>query len=402
MVGNRGDKKRRDAWERLGWVWTALFYTLLLLTSTLALSRGNLSGQERWLVIGLTLFLALWYVAPLWLGRDWLYAQWKLSFLLMAAGVAAWYALVVVDDTFYYLLAGLFPAIFIYQRIPLAIALGVVVATLALLEQAGGAITIGSPLLWIYLSGVGAMTLLGVWINAIIGQSVRRRALIEQLETTRAELAAAERREGALQERARLAREIHDTLSQGFTSIVMHLEAAEQALPDDMETLRRHLDRARQTARDNLRQAREVVQDLRPELLALQSLPEAIARIGARWAEANEVAVSTTVTGTVTPLPPAVDVTLLRAVQEALVNVGKYARAQTVTVTLSYMGDVVVLDVQDDGVGLAGAEPSPFSGGFGLRAMRERVEELGGVLVLESAPEEGTTLMIEIPLNGSA
>src|SRR5690606_24210237 len=142
----------------------------------------------------------------------------------------------------------------------------------------------------------------------------------------------------------------------------------EQALPDDTATLRRHLDRARETARDSLRQAREVVQDLRPELLAQQSLPEAIERVGARWAEECGIPVTTTTTGAAIPLPAGVDVTLLRAVQEALANTRKYARATTVTVTLSYMGDVVVLDVQDNGVGIAGAEPSRFSSGFGLTA----------------------------------
>jgi len=142
------------------------------------------------------------------------------------------------------------------------------------------------------------------------------------------------------------------------------------------------------------------VQDLRPELLAQQSLPEAIERVGARWAEESGIAVTTTTTGAAITLPAGVDVTLLRAVQEALANARKYARATTVTVTLSYMGDAVVLDVQDDGVGIGGAEPSRFSSGFGLTAMRERVEQLGGQMVLESEAGEGTTLMIEIPLNG--
>jgi signal transduction histidine kinase len=180
----------------------------------------------------------------------------------------------------------------------------------------------------------------------------------------------------------------------------MHLEAAEQALPDDPATLRRHLDRARETARDSLHQAREVVHDLRPDLLAEQSLPQAIERVGARWSEEHEVPVTTTTTGNVVALPPAVDVTMLRVTQEALANVRKHAQATAVSMTLSYMGDVVVLDVQDDGAGLDGACPSPFSGGFGLKAMRERVEQLGGKMLVESEAGEGTTLVIEIPLAG--
>jgi signal transduction histidine kinase len=200
------------------------------------------------------------------------------------------------------------------------------------------------------------------------------------------------------EERERLAREIHDTLSQGFTSIVMHLEAAEQAMPEDLKTLRHHLDRARDTARDNLTQARQVVHDLRPDLLAQHSLPEALDRVVARWSEESGIVAVTKTTGAVLSLPAEVDVTLLRATQEALANVRKHAQAQVVNVTLSYVGDVIVLDVQDDGVGFDGAVPSPLNSGFGLTAMRERVTQLGGTVVIESEPGQGTILMVEIPI----
>ncbi len=170
----------------------------------------------------------------------------------------------------------------------------------------------------------------GIWISAIIGQSTRRRELIEQLEAAQAELAAAERREGVLEERQRLAREIHDTLAQGFTSIVMHLEAAEQALPDDLDTLQKHLDRARTTARTSLDQARRVVQDLRPDLLEQQSLPDAIERTAVRWTEETGIPLTTTITGLPVPLHPNIEVTLLRAAQEALNNIRKHAQATAV------------------------------------------------------------------------
>ena len=103
-------------------------------------------------------------------------------------------------------------------------------------------------------------------------------------------------------------------------------------------------------------------------------------------------------TGTPLPLHPGVDVTLLRATQEALANIHKHAQAQNVSVTLSYMGDSVLLDVQDDGVGLNGATPSPFGGGFGLQAMRERAAQFGGELLLESEPGGGTTVVVQIPI----
>jgi signal transduction histidine kinase len=241
--------------------------------------------------------------------------------------------------------------------------------------------------------------ILGFWISTIIEQSTRRRELIEKLEATQAELAAAERREGVLEERQRLSREIHDTLAQGFTSIVMHLEAAEGALSGDTETLRKHIDRARSTARDSLDQARRVVQDLRPDLLEKGTLPEAIGRTAARWTGESSISVTTKTTGTPIPLPPNFEVTLLRVTQEALSNIRKHAQATNVQVTLSYMDDLVILDVHDNGVGLEGAEPSPFSSGYGLQAMRERVENCGGTLSIESDPEEGTTVVAMIPLS---
>jgi signal transduction histidine kinase len=233
-----------------------------------------------------------------------------------------------------------------------------------------------------------------------ITSSIKRHyRLIEQLEATRAELAAAERREGILEERQRLAREIHDTLAQGFTSIVMHLEAAEGALSGDPETLQNHIDRARSTARDSLDQARRVVQDLRPDLLEKGTLPDAIKRTASHWKEDTGIPVTATTTGNPVPLHPNIEVTLLRAAQEALNNIRKHAQATTVQLTLSYMGDLVILDVQDNGVGLDGAEQSHLSGGFGLQAMRERVEACDGTLTLESDPGEGTTVVITIPFS---
>ncbi|MCP4417018.1 MAG: sensor histidine kinase [Chloroflexi bacterium] len=206
-----------------------------------------------------------------------------------------------------------------------------------------------------------------------------------------------------LRERQRLAREIHDTLAQGFTSIVMHLEAAEQAIPSDIQITEQHLDQARTTARDSLAQARRVVDDLRPELLEGTPFDEAIARVVQQWTAHSGVATEFKVTGEIRPLHPQVEVTLLRSSQEALANVRKHAQATTTCVTLSYLGDAVILDVEDDGVGLMSTTPNGLtSSGFGLIAMRERVAQLGGKLFLESEPGDGTTLSISLPFTGGA
>ena len=208
---------------------------------------------------------------------------------------------------------------------------------------------------------------------------------------------------GVLRERQRIAHEIHDTLAQGFTSIVMNLEAAEGILPPDLGRARNHLDQARFTAREGLTEARRLVWALRPELLEGASLPEALGRLTERWSKESGVAADVTVTGTPRPLSPEIETTLFRTAQEALANVRKHARANRVALTLSYMGDTVALDARDDGVGF---DPSrratkvrdQTSGGFGLKGMRERIEQAGGSLSIESAPGEGSTLAVELPM----
>jgi signal transduction histidine kinase len=211
-------------------------------------------------------------------------------------------------------------------------------------------------------------------------------------------------RAGVSSERQRLSHEIHDTLAQGFTSIVMNLEAAEGMLPSGLSSVQQYLDQARSIARDSLAEARRLMWALRPESLEHSSLPEALARLAESWSEESGATASTTVTGTPHPLTPEIEVTLLRVAQEALTNCRKYAQASQVMMTLSYMNNLVTLNVQDDGVGfdptrLSGKEPSAQSmGGFGLKGMRERVEQLRGTLLVESEPGEGTTLMVAIPV----
>ena len=213
------------------------------------------------------------------------------------------------------------------------------------------------------------------------------------------------RQAGVSEERQRLAHEIHDTLAQGFTSIVMHMEAADQALVNEPQKARHHVTMARQTARENLSQARRLVWALRPKVLERSSLPEAVSRVVSRWSEASGVEADTVITGNAATLHPSVEIVLLRAVQEALANVRKHAGASRVIVTLSYVGDLVLLDVQDDGLGFDGAVDAagqglPDAGGYGLRTMQERCQQLGGQLSVESERGQGTTVALSIPIAG--
>ena len=200
-----------------------------------------------------------------------------------------------------------------------------------------------------------------------------------------------------------MAHEIHDTLIQGFASIVMNLEAAEGSLGRDSVSVQRHVDEARRTARENLAEARRIVWALQPGALEQAPLPEALARLAEKWSEVSGATASVTLTGTIRPLPPETEVTLLRAAQEALTNVRKHARARRSVLTLSYMDDRVALDVRDDGVGFDPDGTSPVwsegaTTGFGLKAMRERVGRAGGALLVESEPGRGTTLVVELPV----
>ncbi|GAA5190630.1 sensor histidine kinase [Rugosimonospora acidiphila] len=230
------------------------------------------------------------------------------------------------------------------------------------------------------------------------------------------QLMAQAREAGVLDERQRMAREIHDTLAQGLTGIVTQLQAAEQA-SEDPTGWRRHLAAATALARESLSEARRSVHELRPEPLETARLSEAVSGVAERWSARQGVPVQVATTGTVRPMPPEAEVALLRAAQEALANVAKHAGATRVGVTLSYLEHEVALDVRDDGTGFdpdgrdgldgvnglggdAGAGRRAGGGpgsGFGLVAMRQRIEALSGTVQVESEPGAGTAISARIP-----
>ncbi|HYC33767.1 MAG TPA: sensor histidine kinase [Gemmatimonadales bacterium] len=218
---------------------------------------------------------------------------------------------------------------------------------------------------------------------------------IEERKRLQKSLASAERKAGMLEERQRLAREIHDTLAQGFASILLHFERAEQVDERSESPARPHLALARSVAREGLEEARRMLAALRPEVLEQRALPEAVGRVCEDWSHRFGLAANLSITGTPGPLHPDIELAVLRAVQEALTNVARHSGAKTAAVTLSYMEDLIVLDVQDDGRGLP---PGSETGrGYGLTGMRERAERVGGSLSVESAPGEGTTISITLP-----
>ncbi|MCQ4040636.1 sensor histidine kinase [Streptantibioticus rubrisoli] len=242
---------------------------------------------------------------------------------------------------------------------------------------------------------------------ALSTATVRLAAMLAENRGLHAQLISQAREAGVLDERQRMAREIHDTLAQALAGIVTQLHAADQARErGGPDADRRHLVNAARLAREGLADARRAVRALRPEPLEQAGLPAALAEAVGQWRELHGTEAKLTITGTARPLHPEVEITLLRAAQEALANVAKHAGASRVGLTLSYMEDVVTLDVRDDGAGFdpltlpepgsAGAE----GGGFGLTVMRQRVRRLSGRLEVESECGGGTAVSATLPAIG--
>ncbi|WP_417801285.1 sensor histidine kinase [Streptomyces gamaensis] len=235
-------------------------------------------------------------------------------------------------------------------------------------------------------------------------QGERQRQLIDDLIRTRNHLAATERREGTLAERQRLSMEIHDTLAQGLSSQQMLLQAADRIWTADPGTARRHLRGAASIAGRNLAEARRLVHDLAPADLADNGgLEEALRALASRASrEPGGLAVRCVIEGTpACPLPDRTASALLRIAQGALANVREHAGAGTATLTLTCLGDQLVLDIADDGSGFdtsAGTADVSGARGHGLPAMRARARQLGGTLTVESTAGEGTVISAAIPL----
>lgn len=201
-------------------------------------------------------------------------------------------------------------------------------------------------------------------------------------------------------ERSRLAREIHDTLAQGFAGIITQLQAAEQSA--DESERQRHTDQALALARDGLAEARRSVQDLRPVALDAVRLPDALRNVAREWSARTGIPASVKISGDTAALRTDAEVALLRTAQEALTNVDKHASARHVVLDLMADAHGCRLEVRDDGSGFDAGErvlgtEHPEQGGFGLTAMRERVEAVAGTFAVQSSPGHGTAVRAEVP-----
>ncbi|MFQ4138517.1 PAS domain S-box protein [Nodosilinea sp. PGN35] len=199
-----------------------------------------------------------------------------------------------------------------------------------------------------------------------------------------------------LEERNRMAREIHDTLAQSFTGILAQVGAAKQVLTDDVEATGAHLDLIKELARTGLVEARRSVVALRPQLLEEGSLQSALHRLVAQTrAAAMDTTLHYEIEGVVYSLPTEVESNLLRMGQEALTNAIRHANADEIRVELIYDRNQVCLRVQDNGQGF-GAGSISSSEGFGLLGMSERAARIGAQLTIRSQPGQGTEIIVTV------
>ncbi|MGP4013843.1 sensor histidine kinase [Streptomyces sp. 4N124] len=385
----RQQGRARERWKTMGQ--HAFFATVLALSMPGALAGADMTTGAALSRIGPAVGLALWYAY--WIALRGGAGAGRPPLPYLVGALAGWAVMVVVDPAF----------------LPVAVAVLSPYWLRRAWWSAGGVLVMGAA--WSLqslttdgyvdvraLTGCVLGTAVAVTITCYVAtldhESHKRQRLLDELTATQAERAAAERQAGTLAERQRLAREVHDTLTQGFASIAMLLDAARDDLPPDSPAARR-VEQAMRTARDNLAESRRLVHALRPAPLDRTHLADAVRELTTRLTEETGTEAYTVVTGRPVALPPSTEGELLRVVQEALTNARRHARAMSVSVTLSYLGDVLAIDIQDDGTGFA---PAARHAGVGLTTMRERIAALHGTFAVESAPGEGTTVAVTVRL----
>ncbi|MEV4223181.1 sensor histidine kinase [Nonomuraea sp. NPDC049725] len=380
-------------WDR---AWPALPYLFVLLPAGFSLLR-----EWRPEVAALAVFLGVWH----WFmvsSRFSRIERLAVAVLYFAAMLAAVGVLVRIDSAF--TVAGLGAFVQAFAVLPGWKAYAGVAATAAVLVGARPEPRPAGEMIFSFLLAVLVASTVGLFIQTISEQNRQRQAMIARLRELAEENASLQarfltraREAGVLGERQRMAREIHDTIAQGLTAILTQLEVVDD-LVAGVPAARARIATVRALARDSLDEARRSVRAMRPAPLEEARLAAALEDVAAAWSRASGVPAPVEVTGEARPLHAEVEATLLRVAQEALANVARHARAGRVAVTLSYMEDVVVLDVRDDGAGFdPGAVEPSAAGGFGLMGMRQRVARLAGEFAVESAPGQGTGISATVP-----
>lgn len=370
----------------LGGIDTAvhLGFAVLLVASLVRYVMRH-SPADNLLVLGLAAAASLLYAVVAVLAR-----RGRPGLPWMSALVAVWAVLVVAAPSFAWCSFALF---FLCRSALTGVAAYVAAGTTAAATAAGLFRMSGGTDLAMLLGPVAVGLLLTLVYDRIQDDAEEQRRLNAEVSLAQDQLAASERRAGTIAERERVSREIHDTVTQGLASSLLLLEAAGRAwpAPDAQAELRQ----ATSLLRTNLSETRRLVHELASPGLDASPLPEALHVAARQYVPQARLLV----TGEPRPVPAEVRHALLRVVQSAASNVRLHAGATTATVTVGFLPDAVTLDVYDDGVGFdpAAAAPPSDTGGYGLRAMRQRVEQLGGSFSVESTPGEGTIVAAQLP-----
>lgn len=400
-----------DVWDRTIAGWHVAFAGVLAIGVLRVVIAVDQSPAERLACAGLLGVLALGYLVARDGHQD--PGTWRahtyLGVAVAVTGFACW-----LDGALSLLLFIVYPQVWLLSRdlrtgtaVTVALTISATAGLLAAEGWSPEALRVGGPQM---LVGMLFSLLLGYWIARIMRESQQRAQLISQLESARAALAAAHHAQGVMAERERMAREIHDTLAQGFTSVVMLAQAATAGLERSdcrdrgAQAARERLRAIEDVARENLAEARSLVAALAPVGLADATLPDALRRLADRFGAETGLTVDIRVDGETSGLGRAQEVVLLRAAQEALTNVRRHARAERVVVRLLADAEGVRIEIDDDGVGFAtdgvGLATDGAVGGFGLSGMRGRVGEIGGEMDVTSRPGQGTRVSVRVPTGG--
>ncbi|GAA3172945.1 sensor histidine kinase [Blastococcus jejuensis] len=398
--GADGDRPLSPRGWRVTLVGLHVVFVLLLGIAVATIVLSPIEGSRAVLLAALGV-LALAYVvlgAPALGSRDARRAQAYLLVMVLAFGVLAWvepsllFLLFLGYTHVWFLVGSLRQGILWTLALALASTLGPLIAWTQGNEPLSGP---GQTLVGLTFSIV-----MGIWISRVLEQSQQRAELIRELERTRAELADLHHAQGMAAERERLAREVHDTLAQGYTSIVVLAQTAAAALPPDASGVAERLALIEEVARENLAEARAMVAAFSPVALDSATLVEALQRLVDRFGRETGLAtrLDTAALGEGAPeLSRSEEVVLLRGAQEALANVRRHASATAVVLRIGRVGSgesaQVSVHVEDDGVGF---DPDGADG-VGLAGLRGRAEEVGGAVDVVSAPGRGTRVTVRVP-----
>lgn len=380
----------RDFFDSTRVGWHLLFAAMDVLAAAFLLADGH----DVWILVPAGLAVAyLALVVPPCSER--LRLPRSIAYLVLAyaaIGVLTW-----VDPNTLVLLFTMYPETFVTLPTRVAIVATLVLTaiyTLVLIADNGWTARALTTHGFGSLVTLGFALVLGLFLTGVVNQSGQRRTLIEELTAARHELGRAQHRAGAAAERERLARDIHDTLAQGYTSIVMLAQATDVALDTGkLDDARRRIAQIDDTARENLAEARSLIAAMQPPALEGRSLDAALQRVVERFQRDTGIASTLTIDGGARAHSANVDVVLIRAAQEALTNVKRHAEAKHVVVQLCGRDDQTVLEVRDDGVGF---DPTAMGAGYGLDGMRARAAEVGGSVSIHSGAG-GTLVRVIVP-----